>query len=143
MPDRRPAPIPRPERRIVVTDAFRQWAGGLSAEIRADLAAAIERIAETGPTLGRPAVDRIHGSRVHKLKVARLPDGVRALFAFDSRQNVVMLTGGNKTGQWNRWYPAKIQQAERLYADHERTMGKEAAWRNARGIGRSSSDLGP
>jgi hypothetical protein len=98
----------------MVTAEFRRWSTGLDPERRTELAAAIAQVKETGPTLARPHVDVIHGSRLHKLKEARVDNGTRVLFAFDSNRNVVMLVGGDKTGQWNRWYPQKIKLAERL-----------------------------
>jgi hypothetical protein len=110
----------------VRTGEFRRWSRSLEPERRNKLAGAIARIVEVGPTLGRPHVDVIHGSRVHKLKEARIDRGTRVLFAFDSNRDAVMLVGGDKTGKWNRWYPSKIQQAERLYLDHERSIGKGA-----------------
>lgn len=88
-----------------------------------------------GSTLGRPHVDVIHGSRMHKLKELRIDRSARVLFAFDSNRNPVMLVGGDKTGKWNRWYPPMIRQAQRLYADHERSLGKEPPWWN-RDVGR-------
>lgn len=83
------------------TAEFQRWSQTLNAERRAKVSAALARIAEGGPTLGRPRVDVIHGSRVHKLKEARVDRGTRVLFAFDSHQNAVMLLGGDKTGKWN------------------------------------------
>jgi hypothetical protein len=97
------------------------------------------RIAEGRPTLGRPHVDVIHRSRFHKLKEARIDRGMRALFAFDSNRNLVMLVGGDKTGKWNRWYPAKIRLTERLYLNHERSIGKEPGCLSRREAGRTSS----
>jgi hypothetical protein len=35
-----------------------------------------------------------------------------------------MLVGGDKTGSWKRWYRHQIPVAERLYADHLRSIGK-------------------
>ena len=61
------------------------------------------------------------------------------LFAFDSNQNAVMLVGGDKAGKWNRWYPQKVQLAERLYLDHERSIGKRARCLAQRESGRTSS----
>ena len=88
--------------------------------------ALIDHIVATGPTLGRPHADVIHGSgRVHNLKEARIGQGTRMLFAFDSNRNAVMLLGGDKTGEWNRWYRKAIERAEGLYLDHERSIGKE------------------
>ncbi len=125
-------------RRVVATGEFRRWSGTLGAERRAKVEGAMARIAAVGPTLGRPHVDVIHGSRVHKLKEARIDRGVRVLFAFDSNQNAVMLVGGDKTGKWNRWYPQKVELAERLYADHERSIGKEPHCLSQREAGMTS-----
>jgi hypothetical protein len=122
----RPSGPGRP-RAVVKTAEFRRWSQGLDAESRDKVKGAITQIVAGGPTMGRPHVDVIHGSRMHKLKEARIDRGKRVLFAFDSDQNVVMLIGGDKTGKWNRWYPSKIKLAERLYADHERSRGKEPA----------------
>jgi hypothetical protein len=115
--------------------------GGLDAELRAKVAGAAARISRVGPTLGRPHVDVIQGSRLHKLKEARVDRGTRVLFAFDSNRDAVMLVGGDKTGEWNRWYRRNIQLAERLYLDHERSIGKEARCPSQRGAGRTSSQM--
>jgi hypothetical protein len=125
-----------------VTDAFRRWANTLDAERRASVGGAIDRIVAQGPTLGRPHVDVIHGSRVHKLKEARVDRSMRVLFAFDSNQDAVMLVGGDKAGKWNRWYPQKIKLAERLYTEHERSIGKEPRCLSQRAASRTSSHLG-
>ena len=101
----------------------------------------IELIVQNGPTLGWPHVGKIHGSRVNKLKEARVDRGVRVLFAFDSNRNPVMLVGGDKAGKWNRWYPPMIRAAERLLLDHERSIGKEAMCLSQRGTGRTSSPI--
>lgn len=121
------SPPPRP-RRVVRTDEFARWSQRLPAERQAKLEGAIRRVREGGPNLGRPHVDVIHGSKLHKLKEVRVDRGVRVLFAFDSKQDAVMLLGGDKTGKWNRWYPKMVQRAERLYREHERRNGKEPPW---------------
>lgn len=121
------------------TAEFVSWSRGLDPELRDKVVGAIEKIVDRGPTLGRPDVGTIKGSRLHKLKEARIDRGTRVLFAFDSNRNVVMLLGGDKTGKWNRWYPSKIRQAERLYLDHERSIGKEAGWLNRRTAARTTT----
>jgi hypothetical protein len=123
----------------VRTTEFARWSRTLDSERRSALEAAITRIVEAGPTLGRPHVGVIKGTRLHKLKEARIDRGTRVLFAFDSNRNAVMLLGGDKTGKWNRWYPSKVLQAERLYLDHERSIGKEAGWLNRRGAQRTTT----
>ena len=114
---------------------------GLDPDVRARVTAAAARIAEAGPTLGRPRADVIHGSRVPKLKEARVDRSVRMLFAFDSNRDVVMLVGGDKSGKWNRWYRPVVQRAERLLLDHERSIGKEARCLSQREAGRTSSQI--
>ena len=75
--------------------------------------------------VGRPFVDSLQGSRLHNLKELRIGEGLRVLLAFDPNRRAVMLTGGDKTGRWGRWYPAQIRTAERLYGDYLRSIGKE------------------
>jgi hypothetical protein len=118
---------------------FEAWSSGLGDDLRAKVRGMIDHIADRGPTIGRPEVDVIHGSRLHKLKEARVDRGTRLLFAFDSNRNLVMLVGGDKTGKWNRWYPPMIRLAERLYFDHERSIGKEVGCRSPRDAGRTFS----
>ena len=97
----------------------------LDADRQASVNGAIDRLVAAGPTLGRPRVDRIHGSSLHKLKELRGERGLRVLFAFDSNRRPVMLVGGDKTRDGNRWYPPAIRTAEALLQDHERRIGKE------------------
>jgi hypothetical protein len=37
------------------------------------------------------------------------------LFIFDPLRRAIFLVGGDKTGQWNRWYAEMILVAEDLY----------------------------
>lgn len=139
MASERPAPDPGQRRDLHTTGEFQRWFGTLGAERRDNVAGALMRIVAGGPTVGRPHVDVIHGSRVRKLKEARVDRGTRVLFAFDSNRRAIMLVGGDKTGTWNRWYPQKIKLAERLYLEHERSIGKEPRCLSQREAGRTSS----
>jgi hypothetical protein len=81
---------------------------------------AIDQLAEQGPTLGRPLVDRIHISkRLHNLKELRprVPGGaeIRLLFVFDYEREAIILVGGDKAGLWNKWYDTAIPMAESRY----------------------------
>jgi hypothetical protein len=125
----------RDPRRASRTPEFNRWLASLNPERRAKVVAAVDLVTARGSTLGRPHVDVIHAARMHKLKELRIDRGARVLFAFDSNRHPVMLLGGDKTGKWNRWYPTMIDQAQRLYADHERRLGKEPPWWN-RDMGR-------
>jgi hypothetical protein len=130
---------PTRSRKVLRADAFDRWFTSLDVERKAKVSGALRRIALGGPTLGRPHVDVIHGSSLRKLKEARVDRGMRVLFAFDSNQDAVMLVGGDKTGKWNRWYPENVRLAERVYREHERSIGKEPRCLSQREAARTPS----
>jgi hypothetical protein len=88
-------------------------------------------LAEGGPNLGRPLVDRIKGSTVHNLKELRPGSAgtseVRVLFAFDRWRSAILLVAGDKAGNWSGWYRQAIPHAEQLYEIYlkERTAEEE------------------
>jgi hypothetical protein len=88
------------------TDEFAQWFGSLTPDQQEALDDRVRLLAERGPDLGRPTVDRVQASRHHKMKELRTSrDGaLRVLFMFDPRRQVILLLGGDKTGQWDAWY---------------------------------------
>lgn len=83
---------------------------------------ALDELAERGPLLCRPLVDRIHSSRIHNLKELRPRTGatseMRLLFVFDASREAIILVAGDKAGQWNRWYAEAIPLAEQRYEQH-------------------------
>ncbi|MCB0973269.1 MAG: type II toxin-antitoxin system RelE/ParE family toxin [Actinobacteria bacterium] len=74
-------------------------------------------LSDRGPDLGRPVVDRIQGSRHRNIKELRASrNGVlRVLFAFDPRRQMILLLGGDKSGEWNDWYLWAVPAADDLY----------------------------
>lgn len=80
---------------------------------------AIYALSCSGPSLGRPLVDTITGSRVKNLKELRPGSSgaseVRILFVFDPWRSAILLVAGDKAGTWNRWYARAIPQAESRY----------------------------
>jgi hypothetical protein len=81
---------------------------------------------EHGPALGRPLVDTIGRSRHPNMKELIPPAGnIRILFAFDPRRSAILLIGGDKTGEWNRWYERMIPVADRLYDEHLGALRRE------------------
>jgi hypothetical protein len=84
-------------------------------------------LAEHGPGLKRPVVGDIQGSRHANMKELRASrSGVlRVLFAFDPRRHAILLLGGDKSGQWNEWYPSAIARADDLYDLHLRELHDE------------------
>jgi len=43
---------------------------------------------------------------------------IRIIFAFDPSRSALLLLGGDKAGNWQRWYRDNIPLAERLYLDY-------------------------
>jgi hypothetical protein len=74
------------------------------------------------PALGRPLVDRVQGSQIHHLKELRPGSQgrseIRVLFAFDASRSALLLLGGDKAGNWQRWYRENIPIADRLYREY-------------------------
>lgn len=84
--------------------------------------AALEVLAHQGPSLGRPLVESIVGSRYKNMKELRPGSSgrseVRILFAFDPTRRAILLVAGDKAGNWRKWYQANIPLADERYQDH-------------------------
>lgn len=113
---------------VEIKPQAQRWRESLPPRQRDKLEAAIVLLQQQGPRLGRPLVDSIKGSRHHNMKELRVGHG-RALFAFDSLRRAVVLVGGDKTNDWRGWYQRNIAVADRLYDQHQRSIGGGERWR--------------
>jgi Phage derived protein Gp49-like (DUF891) len=50
--------------------------------------------------------------------------GIRIIFAFDPTRSALLLLGGDKAGNWTRWYRDNIPLAEQLYIDYTADEGE-------------------
>lgn len=95
------------------------WLLALDDDSYDQVAAAIDKLESDGPTLGRPLVDRIEGSRHHNMKELRPGSAgrseIRILFAFDPKRRAVLLVAGDKAGDWSKWYARNISVADGRY----------------------------
>lgn len=108
---------------VYFTAVAEEWILALDKDDYTAMLAAIELLEERGPALGRPAVDRIEGSRHHNMKELRSFGGyLRALFAFDPKRRAIVLLGGDKRGDWTGWYERNIPIADELYDEHLRNL---------------------
>lgn len=107
---------------IRVTDEWLAWFKTVDHPSQALISDALDRLAEVGPSLGRPLVDRITGSELHNLKELRPGSSgrseIRILLMFGPWRSAILLTGGDKAGNWRQWYTVAIPEAERLYAEY-------------------------
>ncbi len=79
--------------------AFDPEFDSLANSVQDELLAQARRLEAFGPTLGRPQVDALKGSRHTNMKELRFQadDGVwRVAFAFDPRRQAIVLVAGDK-----------------------------------------------
>ena len=101
---------------VEFTDQAAEWLESLDDDDYDAMAGVIDLLEQDGPTLGRPAVDHIEGSRHHNMKELRSSGQyLRALFCFDPRRTAIILLGGDKAGDWTGWYQHNIPIADDLY----------------------------
>ena len=109
------------------TDEFWQWWSGLTNEQQEALHDRVDMLARVGPGLRRPVVGEIKASRHANLKELRVSKAgtLRVLFAFDPRRHIVLLLGGDKSGEWKKWYRRAIPKADDLYDAHLEELREE------------------
>lgn len=108
------------------------WLDLQDTETVAHIFAALEVLQREGPSLGRPLVDTLVGTRIKNLKELRPASTgdseVRILFAFDSKRSAIMLIAGDKScgrsskRKWSGWYKRAIPAAEQRFEAHLRNM---------------------
>lgn len=101
---------------------FRSWRH----DIQKAAAISVATLELLGPTLGRPQVDSLKGSRHGNMKELRfsVSDGEwRIAFAFDPRRHGILLVGASKSGVTSdRFYRRLIATADSRLDTHLRTL---------------------
>lgn len=104
---------------VILIDEVDDWYTALAQDDPASadaVEAAIDLLEQEGPTLGRPTVDRIEGSRVHTMNELRpKATSIRVLFVFDPERQAVLVVAGDKAGDWTGWYDDNVPVAEARY----------------------------
>jgi hypothetical protein len=108
--------------KVETKEPVKQWQRSLDAVTADRFRAALARLEERGPQLGRPFADTIKGSRHHNMKELRVGN-MRALYGFGSRRSAVVLVAGDKTNDWKDWYRRNIPVADRMFEQHQRSIG--------------------
>jgi hypothetical protein len=111
---------------VVSTAEYDAWFRRLTEEEQERIVAAVRILRQDGPALGRPLVDQIKMSRHANMKELRVRH-LRVLFAFDPVQQAILLLGGNKEGQWDRWYRENVPRADALFDEHVTRLREERA----------------
>jgi hypothetical protein len=110
-------------------DAFDPEFDALPAEVQDELLAISALLETYGPSLGRPHVDTLAGSKHANMKELRFnaADGVwRVAFAFDPKRQAILLVAGDKAGvNPQQFYRRLIRTADGRFTDHLQRL-KEA-----------------
>jgi len=107
-------------------DLFDVEFSALSDTVQDELLAHAKVLAQLGPTMGRPRVDTLAGSRHANMKELRFEsdDGVwRVAFAFDPTRSAILLVAGDKSGVGQkRFYRSLITRADDRFDAHLRRL---------------------
>ena len=107
---------------LLFDPAFDPEFEALPAAVQDELLAHAKLLETFGPTLGRPRVDTLNGSRRANMKELRFDaaNGVwRLAFAFDPRRRAILLVAGDKSGGGEkRFYKALIKKADGRFDAH-------------------------
>lgn len=110
-------------------DEFEPEFDALPVEVQDELLACATVLAQIGPTLGRPHVDTLAGSKHANMKEIRFnaKDGAwRVAFAFDPKRAAVLLVAGDKSGiSQKRFYRSLIEKADGRFDRHLLALRKE------------------
>jgi hypothetical protein len=112
---------------IEITNDYLKLFGTLDAGQQDALRTDIEILEKMGPSLGRPYVDSIKGSKHSNMKELRTLHArrhIRSFFAFDPRRTAILLIGGDKTGD-KTFYNRIIPLADRLFDQYLKEIRKE------------------
>jgi hypothetical protein len=102
---------------VEITDEFLAWFLTLNEGQQDAIRSDIEVLERQGPSLGRPRVDSVKGSKHSNLKELRTIHNrrhLRSFFAFDPRRTAILLIAGDKTGD-KGFYTRMIPLADQLY----------------------------
>ena len=114
---------------VLLHHAFDAEWNDLPEAVQHEVLAHMGLLKQFGPTLGRPRVDTLKGSRHANMKELRFDaaDGVwRVAFAFDSRRRAILLVGGDKSGGGEkRFYRQLIRKADARFDEHVARVEKD------------------
>lgn len=114
---------------VSLDPAFDPEFDAFPAAVQDELLAHAHLLAQFGPTLGRPRVDTLNGSRHANMKELRFnaADGVwRVAFAFDPKRRAIVLVAGDKSGvSEKRFYKTLIRTADERFDAHLNRLKKK------------------
>lgn len=107
------------------TEEIAEWVLSLDDDAKEAILKNLVILRELGPSLGRPYVDTINGSRFKNMKELRVQNKkrlYRIFFIFDNKRKAILLIGGDKRGD-KRFYEKMIPMADALYTRYLKLRG--------------------
>ena len=107
---------------VLFAAEFDAWFETLTAGEQDALLVSLSILRDVGPTLARPHVDSVKGSKHSNMKELRTQyrgQPLRTFFAFDPARAAIILIGGNKRGD-KRFYNKMIPVADAIFDRHLR-----------------------
>ncbi len=112
---------------VEYTDEFEYWWNQLTEVEQIDIAAVVDLLEQLGPDLRFPhssGIKAAHYSHMRELRIQHRGNPYRILYAFDPRRTAILLLGENKAGKAH-WYERMISKADKLYAEHLKSLELE------------------
>ncbi len=102
------------------TDQIAKWIIELDDDARVAILKSLLILREIGPSLGRPHVDAIKGSKHKNMKELRVQNKqklFRIFFAFDTGRKAILLVGGDKRSD-KQFYKRMVPIADSLFDNY-------------------------
>lgn len=110
------------------TKEFDNWFDTLSQEDQEHVVGALLYLERTGPAARFPVSYPIKQPNTCGMKELRPASQkrseLRILYAFDPWRRALLLLGGDKAGNWTKWYDANVPEANRRF-DREVVAGRK------------------
>ena len=114
---------------VRIADEFMPEFEALHEDVRTEIAALSLWLEHFGPSLGRPRVDTLKGSKhanMKELRFAAVDGEWRVAFAFDPKREGILLVAGDKSGgSERRFYAELIRKADDRFDAHLRRLKRE------------------
>lgn len=110
------------------TVEFGAWWEDLANDEQLSVAHVVRLLEEKGPNLPFPYSSKINGSRhsgMRELRIQHRGRPFRVLYIFDPRRMALLLLGGDKTGEDDRWYDRNVPKADGIYDEFLAELEKE------------------
>lgn len=114
---------------VQIADEFMPEFQDLQEDVRVEILALARLLQQFGPSLGRPRVDTLNGSRHINMKELRFSAANgewRVAFGFDPGRKAILLVAGDKSGgSEKRFYRQLIKKADDRFDAHLARLKKE------------------